>query len=77
MRYSFISKPNTQSICKSWLKIYPESGYLVPTETVPITFTLFVDFETASSLNLEKDKLFDIVVLHLDGGTDYYVCIVI
>ena len=35
--------------------------------------TLLVDMDTAPGLNTGQDKLEDILVLHLEGGKDFFI----
>jgi hypothetical protein len=46
---------------------------LGPGETITISFTVNVDNGTAPDFNLKKAKLEDILILHLDGGIDFFV----
>ena len=42
-------------------------------ESQQILFEVYVNAETAAQLNSGDDKIEDIVVLHLDGGKDFFV----
>ena len=42
-------------------------------ESQQIQFEVYVNAETAAQLNSGDDKIEDIVVLHLDGGKDFFV----
>lgn len=68
-----IAKPRSTSACKPWLKIFPDQGVLVPTESIEISFTVLVNSESAGPLNFNQETLSDIVILRLENGTDHYV----
>lgn len=38
-----------------------------------IVLTVSVDCDTASSLNTGQDTIEDILVLHLEGGKDFFI----
>lgn len=72
-KFRFIPKLDEIGICKPWLRITPCDGLILPGEKMDVQFTVLVDNRTASSLNKGKEKIEDILILHLDGGIDYFV----
>lgn len=40
-----------------------------------VSLEVLVDKQTASQLNSGADKLYDILVLHLDGGKDLFITV--
>ena len=40
-----------------------------------VSLEVLVDKQTASHLNSGSDKLYDILVLHLDGGKDLFITV--
>eukprot|EP01114_Cavostelium_apophysatum_P014891 TRINITY_DN3964_c0_g2_i1.p1 TRINITY_DN3964_c0_g2~~TRINITY_DN3964_c0_g2_i1.p1 ORF type:complete len:846 (+),score=280.12 TRINITY_DN3964_c0_g2_i1:141-2678(+) len=75
IKYRFIPKLEEQSYSKPWLWINPPAGMLMPGEKVDIKFTVHVDNSTVTDLNLGKEKIEDILILHLEGATDFFVTI--
>ncbi|KAK7080496.1 hypothetical protein SK128_017628 [Halocaridina rubra] len=75
VQYEFIKKLNDSSYCKPWLRITPYSHFLMPGEKCDINLEVLVDKRTAAHLNSGHDKLYDILVLHLDGGKDIFITI--
>lgn len=55
------------------MKVFPESGVLVPNESIDIEFTIIVNTELVPPLNFNKEELSDILIFRLENGTDYYV----
>lgn len=47
----------------------------MPGENSYITLEILVDKRTAWSLNSGLDELYDILVLHLDGGKDIFITV--
>lgn len=60
-------------LCKPWLTVAPTFGMLIPGERAEVTLTALVDNATAVALNGGQDVLEDVLVLHLEGGADYFV----
>lgn len=68
--------PNPEAFsapCAPWIRIKPQHGILMPGESRDISFFFYVDSQTGPSLNLQPDRLEDIVVIHVDGGRDHFV----
>ncbi|XP_052572516.1 LOW QUALITY PROTEIN: type II inositol 1,4,5-trisphosphate 5-phosphatase [Peromyscus californicus insignis] len=74
-QFEFINKPDEKSYCKQWLTAKPSKGFLLPDSHVEIELELFVNKATATKLNSGKDKIEDILVLHLDRGKDYFLSV--
>jgi hypothetical protein len=72
-KYKFIPKLDEKVVCKPWLYINPPVALIIPGEKAKVEFTVLVDKKTALDFNLGKEKLEDILILHLDGGIDYFV----
>jgi hypothetical protein len=74
-RYRFIPKLDERKFCKPWLWVNPPFGLMIPKEKVQIELTVHVDNATAPDLNnAPTTKLEDILILHLEGGKDHFVC---
>ena len=52
-----------------------ETFYLFTEEEVSIGMTVFIESEMAARFINESEKLEDIIVLHLDGGKDFFISI--
>ena len=74
MSLSFIPKIDETEICKSWLTISPEMSVINPKESIEIQFTIEIEEDLAWTLNKNK-KLEDILILHLEGGKDFFITI--
>lgn len=73
--FSFIPKYGHDEVCSPWLQIHPMRGRLEKGERCSVKFTIFVDQSTALSLNFGLSQLEEIVILHLDGGVDFFVTV--
>ncbi|KAM4733011.1 inositol polyphosphate 5-phosphatase OCRL isoform 2-T2 [Anableps anableps] len=73
--FAFIPKPNDPSYCKSWLRAEPSDGFLEPSETLEIYLEVYVSKDSVTLLNSGQDSIYDILVLHLDRGKDYFITI--
>jgi len=75
VQFEFIHKPGEESYCKPWLQAEPYSGFIMPGEKCEVNIEIHVDKRTAHLLNSGKDKLYDILVLHLLGGKDIFITV--
>eukprot|EP00727_Mastigamoeba_balamuthi_P004490 m51a1_g14039 hypothetical protein (712) ;mRNA; f:1170592-1174281 len=72
-RWRFIPKNYERTVHKTWLQIAPITGIVMPGEGTEIKLTVSVDSRSAPALNNGKEKLEDILVLHLENGKDFFV----
>ena len=75
VQFEFIKKHREASYCKPWLKVEPCTGFLMPGDNAYVTLEVLVDKTTAWSLNSGLDTLYDILVLHLEGGKDIFITV--
>lgn len=75
VQFEFIKKLDDTSYCKEWLKIEPYTGFIKPGEKSDIQLEVHVDKKSACKLNSGEDKLYDILVLHLEGGKDIFITV--
>ncbi|XP_068249219.1 inositol polyphosphate 5-phosphatase OCRL isoform X1 [Palaemon carinicauda] len=75
VQFEFIKKLNDTSYCKPWLSIRPYINFMMPGDKCDVALEVLVDKRTAAHLNSGHDKLYDILVLHLDGGKDLFITI--
>nr|CAD7404135.1 unnamed protein product [Timema cristinae] len=73
--FEFIKKLDDSSYCKDWLNIEPYAGFIMPGEKSDIKLDVYVDKMSAYKLNSGEDKLYDILVLHLEGGKDIFITV--
>ncbi|XP_064897495.1 type II inositol 1,4,5-trisphosphate 5-phosphatase isoform X2 [Columba livia] len=73
--FEFISKPNEITYCKPWMTVTPYKGVLMADAEITVELEVFVNRSTATNLNTGADKIEDILVLHLDRGRDYFLCV--
>ncbi|XP_077976840.1 inositol polyphosphate 5-phosphatase OCRL-like [Glandiceps talaboti] len=74
VQFEFINKLEDRSYCKPWLKVEPSMCFIMPGDKVEVQLIASVDKATASPLNA-GEKLEDILILHLDGGKDFFITI--
>src|SRR5690606_32681967 len=70
--FRFVVKPGADGLIKKWLKISPSTGILLPNEKTQINICISIDNSTAPDFNSGKERLDDILVLHLKNGRDYF-----
>ncbi|XP_059488840.1 type II inositol 1,4,5-trisphosphate 5-phosphatase isoform X3 [Neocloeon triangulifer] len=75
VQFEFIKKLDDRSFCKEWLNIEPYLGFIMPGDKCDILLEVFVDKKSACKLNSGEDKLYDILVLHLEGGKDIFITV--
>ncbi|XP_047735563.1 inositol polyphosphate 5-phosphatase OCRL isoform X2 [Hyalella azteca] len=75
VQFSFIKKLNDEECCKPWLKIHPKSAFIPPGGDCVVRLDVKVDKSSAWVLASGAEQLYDILVLHLDGGKDYFITI--
>jgi len=72
-----VTSPASQSsvTSKPWLQAEPSDGYLEPNESADFSLDTYVSKDSVTLLNSGKDKIEDILVLHLDRGKDFFLTI--
>lgn len=75
VHFEFKKKLNDARYCKDWLSIKPYESFLKPGEKCDVDLEVFVDKRIAYKLNAGKDKIYDILVLHLEGGKDFFIIV--
>ncbi|XP_078485744.1 inositol polyphosphate 5-phosphatase OCRL isoform X2 [Ciona intestinalis] len=73
--FEFIGKLGEKAFCKPWLTVGKPKGYVLPGDKLVIEFEVYVNKNTAPSLNKEEDKIEDILILHLVGGKDFFITV--
>lgn len=73
VRFEFIQKPNQVRFCKPWLQIQPYESTIKPGDKLDVELKVYVDIESAQELNSGLEEIYDILVLHLDGGKDLFI----
>ena len=74
-QYQFVPKEGSQNATRPWCFVSPESGALLPGEGLRVNVTLLVNLESARALTLGKEKLEDILVIHIAGSSDAFLSI--
>ncbi|XP_069080080.1 type II inositol 1,4,5-trisphosphate 5-phosphatase isoform X3 [Pleurodeles waltl] len=74
-QFEFINKLDEPRYCKPWLIANPSKGFLMQGSETVIELELFVNKSTATLLNSGQDAIEDILVLHLDGGKDFFLSV--
>ncbi|KAJ7363423.1 hypothetical protein OS493_009576 [Desmophyllum pertusum] len=74
-QFAFIAKLDETEHCKPWLTVKPCMGIILEGSTKQVCLTVYVDKESARALNSGDEKLEDILVLHLEGGKDFFVSV--
>lgn len=75
VQFEFIKKLDDSKCCKEWLNIDPPVSFIMPGEKCDVKLEVFVDKRSAFKLNSGVDKLYDILVLHLEGGKDIFITV--
>ncbi|XP_034936356.1 inositol polyphosphate 5-phosphatase OCRL isoform X2 [Chelonus insularis] len=75
VHFEFIKKLDDANYCKDWLHIEPYTGFIKPGEKCDIKLEIYIDKRSACKLNSGEDKLYDILVLHLEGGKDIFITV--
>lgn len=75
VQFEFIKKLDDANYCKDWLHIEPYMGFIMPGEKCDIKLEVYVDKKSACKMNSGQDQLYDILVLHLDGGKDIFITV--
>lgn len=75
VQFEFIKKLDDSSYCKDWLHIEPYMGFIMPGEKCDVKLEIYVDKRSACELNSGKNRLYDILVLHLEGGKDIFITV--
>ncbi|XP_028418102.1 inositol polyphosphate 5-phosphatase OCRL-1-like [Dendronephthya gigantea] len=73
VQYTFIPKLQEGHFCKPWLRIDPYTGLVKQNGTKTVKVTAFVSPSSAGPLTAKKEKMEDILVLHLQGGKDIFI----
>jgi len=75
-QFRLVPKLDEKTVCKSWLKVSPAYGMLIPGDKpISLNSTLTVDKVTAQMLNSGRELLDDILILRLENGRDYYITV--
>ncbi|XP_063977656.1 inositol polyphosphate 5-phosphatase OCRL [Diachasmimorpha longicaudata] len=75
VQFEFIKKLDDTNYCKDWLSIAPYTGFIKPGEKCDIKLEVYIDKKMACKFNSGEDKLYDILVLHLEGGKDIFITV--
>ncbi|KAJ1727258.1 hypothetical protein LPJ61_004672 [Coemansia biformis] len=73
LEYIFVSTPSRPGATAAWLRIVPDGGMLLPEQSVELELTVLVDRRTSATLSTLSEDLYDILVLHLRRGRDYFI----
>ncbi|KAF9351436.1 hypothetical protein BGX26_010562 [Mortierella sp. AD094] len=74
-QYRFKPKLQDERFCKPWIWANPPVAMIMPGESAKIHLTVMVDNESAPLLNTGKEKMDDILILHLEHGKDYFISV--
>eukprot|EP00048_Salpingoeca_helianthica_P022785 m.20360 g.20360 ORF g.20360 m.20360 type:complete len:907 (+) comp7810_c0_seq1:39-2759(+) len=74
-RFVFLPKPDQRDVHKPWLWIEPLSDMIMPGASSEVSLSVIVDDRSACTLNSGKDKLEDILILHLENGRDLFITV--
>ncbi|XP_055345487.1 inositol polyphosphate 5-phosphatase OCRL-like [Paramacrobiotus metropolitanus] len=76
--FAFTPPPARQSsrkVCKDWINIAPRTGKISPGETTDVELEIEVNRKTVQQLTTGADQIDDILVLKLQGGRDFFICV--
>ena len=63
------------SISKEWLTVDPKLGVLLSNESINVDLEVYVDSHSVQSLLRNNFIIDDILVLHVEGGRDFFITI--
>ncbi len=75
VHYSLVPMSHGKRVCKEWVWVVPSSGVLPPSTSQQLSVTVLVDDDSATSLNLEKDVLYNVLLIHITSGQDITVSV--
>ncbi|XP_050533288.1 inositol polyphosphate 5-phosphatase OCRL isoform X2 [Daktulosphaira vitifoliae] len=75
VQFEFIRKLDDSTYCKEWLQIEPFMSFIDPGEKCDVSLEVLVDKRSAYKMNSGQDQLYDILVLHLEGGKDIFITV--
>ncbi|KAG0082917.1 hypothetical protein BGZ92_011245, partial [Podila epicladia] len=74
-QYRFKPKLQDERFAKPWIWVNPPVGLVMPGEKAQIHITVMVDNESASVLNTGREKMEDILIMHLEYGKDFFISV--
>ncbi|KAF9406552.1 hypothetical protein BGZ94_003065, partial [Podila epigama] len=74
-QYRFKPKHEDEQFAKPWIWVNPPMGLVMPGAEAKIHITVMVDNESASFLNTAREKLEDILIMHLEYGKDFFISV--
>ncbi|CAO3567765.1 unnamed protein product [Mortierella alpina] len=74
-QYRFKPKLQDERFCRPWIWANPPRGMIMPGESARIHLTAMADNESAPMLNMGKETMEDILILHLEHGKDYFITV--
>jgi len=73
--WRFVPKMEDLTICKPWLRVEPDFGLLTPGSATEIRIVATVEANTARDVASGASLLDDILVLRLENGRDFFICV--
>jgi hypothetical protein len=74
--FRFVPKLEDRTYSKRWLTVFPTYGMLIkPDDSIDITLSVYIDKNTAHTLNSGTDTLDDILVLKVENGMDFFISV--
>ncbi|KHJ48654.1 endonuclease/exonuclease/phosphatase family protein, partial [Trichuris suis] len=75
VHFEFSPKPGEQAFCKPWLLVTPGSHKIKVGEKCLVDVQVLIDKETVWAINEGRERLTDILVLHLNQGKDFFITV--
>ncbi|CDW59001.1 inositol polyphosphate 5 phosphatase OCRL 1 [Trichuris trichiura] len=75
VHFEFSAKPGEQAFCRPWLLVTPGSHKIKVGEKCLVDVQVLVDKETVWAINEGRERLTDILVLHLNQGKDFFITV--
>ena len=73
LTWHFMPKIDDMTICKYWLSVHPDFGFLIPGTSVEIIVHAIIDTSTIYKLKTGAEFLTDTLFLRVDKGSDYFI----
>lgn len=71
--FRFFPRDHTSPIHPRWLEIEPMTGFLLPEEEKTLQLTILVSHTIAADLNLRREKLSTLLIVHTLFGQDLFI----
>ena len=72
-RFTFVPPPGRETICAPYIHVQPHHGIIFPGASVEVRVYVSIEGAEAQSMNSGLNVPGDILIVHVDGGSDHFV----